>query len=317
VIVIGSGATAVTLVPQLAQRAAHVTMLQRSPTYVMSMPTKDRIANTLRRWLPENMAFRIARWKNIILGILFFRLSKRAPGLVRSLVLRGVRKQLGPDYDIATHFNPRYNPWDQRLCLAPDGDLFKAINNGRASVVTDYIDAFTPSGIQLKSGRQLDADLIVTATGLNLAMLGGIQLDIDGQRVDLSKTINYKGTMFSDVPNLAMALGYTNASWTLKCDLSCEYVCRLLNHMQKHGLQQCTPRNRDPSLTTQPLIDFSSSYIQRTIHRAPKQGSRAPWKLHQNYALDLLSLKYGSIEDAGMEFSNPVPRNKQVKSPIS
>ena len=279
-------------------------MLQRSPSYVVSLPAQDRIANGLRRWLPQSLAHGLTRWKNVLLGMIFVRLSKRSPDRIRKLVLDGVRRQLGPDYDIATHFTPRYNPWDQRLCVARDADLFKALNSGRASVVTDHIDSFTADGIQLKSGEHLAADLIVTATGLNLVMLGGIQLSVDGRRVDLSQTMNYKGVMYSDVPNLAAAVGYTNASWTLKCDLTCEYVCRLLNYMDERGLQQCTPRNRDPAIKREPLIDLSSGYVQRVSKYAPKQGSRAPWRLHQNYALDLLDLKFGSLADAAMEFSN-------------
>ncbi len=303
VVVIGSGATAITLVPQLAKRAAHVTMLQRSPTYVMSMPVHDRIANRLRRWLPAKAAHGITRWKNVLVGMIFFRLSKRAPVLIRKLLLDGVRRQLDPDYDVATHFTPRYNPWDQRLCLAADGDLFAAINSGRVTVVTDRIDSLTANGIRLTSGRQLDADIVVTATGLNLMLLGGVQLEVDGRRVDLSRTMSYKGMMYSDLPNLAAAVGYTNASWTLKCELTCQYVCRLLNYMDKHGQQQCTPRNRDPSITQRPLIDFSSGYIQRSIQYAPKQGSRAPWKLRQNHVRNFIELHFGRLDDDVLEFA--------------
>jgi cation diffusion facilitator CzcD-associated flavoprotein CzcO len=304
VVVIGSGATAVTLVPALAQQAAHVTMLQRSPTYVISLPAQDRIANCLRRYLPATIAYGLARWKNVLFGMFFYALCRRAPERVRKLVLDGVRRELGDDYDVATHFNPRYNPWDQRMCLVPDGDLFKALKTGRASVVTDHIETFTEQGLRLRSGKELEADLIVTATGLNLVVLGDVELDVDGTRVDLAKTIAYKGMMFSDVPNLAAALGYTNASWTLKCDLTCEYVCRLLNHLQKTGFQQCTPRNNDPALARKPWLDFTSGYVQRSIARFPQQGSRAPWKLHQNYARDLLALRMGSLRDEAMEFSN-------------
>jgi cation diffusion facilitator CzcD-associated flavoprotein CzcO len=302
VVVIGSGATAVTLVPEMSKTAAHVTMLQRSPTYVVSRPQEDRIANWLRRHLPSKLAYGITRWKNVLLGMVFFGLCKRSPERVKKMILDAVREELGPDYDVNRHFTPRYNPWDQRLCLVPNGDLFQAIRNGQVSVVTDHIETFTENGIQLRSGAQLEADLIVTATGLNLQVLGGMQIAVDGRNVDLAGTLNYKGMMYSDVPNLASAFGYTNASWTLKCDLTCEYVCRLLNHMDKHGYQQCTPRNSDPSITTEPWIDFSSGYVRRSIDKFPKQGSKAPWRLHQNYALDIMSLKFGSIEDGAMEF---------------
>ena len=302
VVVIGSGATAVTIVPEMAKTAAHVTMLQRSPTYVISMPAQDFIANGLRRVLPVKLAHLLTRWKNVLLGMLFFQLSRRRPEVIKKLIFNGVRKALGPDYDIGTHFTPRYNPWDQRLCLVPNGDLFEAIKAGKADVVTDQIDTFTPQGIALRSGKQLEADIIVTATGLNLQLLGGLQVSVDGREVELAKTLNYKGMMFSDVPNLASSFGYTNASWTLKCDLTCEYVCRLLNHMQQHGYRQCMPRNVDPSLTEEPWIDFSSGYVQRSLHKLPKQGSKLPWKLHQNYAFDILMLRYGRVDDGVMEF---------------
>jgi monooxygenase len=302
VVVIGSGATAVTIVPEMAKTAARVTMLQRSPTYVISMPAEDFIANGLRRVLPTKLAYLLTRWKNVLFGMLFFQLSRRRPEMIKKLILNGARKALGPDYDIGTHFTPRYNPWDQRLCLVPNGDLFEAIKGGKVDVVTDQIETFTPQGIALRSGKQLDADLIVTATGLNLQLLGGVQVSVDGRDVELAKTLNYKGMMFSDVPNFASSFGYTNASWTLKCDLTCEYVCRLLNHMQKHGWQQCTPRNVDPTLAIEPWIDFSSGYVQRSLHTLPKQGSKLPWKLHQNYAFDIMMLRYGSVDDGVMEF---------------
>lgn len=310
VVVIGSGATAVTLVPTLAQSAAQVTMLQRSPTYIMSLPAQDQIANVLRRYLPGKLAYGITRWKNVLLGMLFFKLSKRRPEGVKRYLLKAIQKTLGPDYDVKTHFTPSYKPWDQRLCLVPDGDLFKAIKDGRASVVTDQIETLTERGIQLQSGRELDADLIVTATGLNLLPLGGLELTVDGQAVDFSQTLNYKGMMFSDIPNLASAFGYTNASWTLKSDLTCRYVCRLLNHMDQHGMRQCTPRQNDPSVQAEPWVDFTSGYVQRSLHKFAKQGSKAPWRLYQNYALDLLSLRWGRVADGVMEFANPRPATK-------
>jgi monooxygenase len=303
VVVIGSGATAVTLVPALAQRAAHVTMLQRSPSYIISLPAQDPIAIALRRALPSKLAYALVRWKNVLLTMLSFQLSRRRPALVKKLVRRGVQRRLPPGYDVDTHFKPRYGPWDQRLCLVPDGDLFEAISAGRASVVTDRIETFTEQGLRLASGAELEADLVVTATGLNLLAFGGMQLAVDGRDVELSETMSYRGMMLSGVPNLAMAFGYTNASWTLKCDLTCAYVCRVLNHMSARGYLQCMPLNGDPSIDTQPFIDFSSSYVLRSIDQFPKQGSRAPWRLYQNYALDILSLRFGAVEDGAMRFS--------------
>jgi cation diffusion facilitator CzcD-associated flavoprotein CzcO len=303
VVVIGSGATAVTLVPALAQSASHVTMLQRSPSYIVSLPAEDPIASFLRRRLPARLAYTIVRWKNVLLTSLSFQLSRRKPAIAKALLRRGVERHLPPGYDIDTHFKPRYGPWDQRLCLAPDGDLFEAICSGRASVVTDRIDTFTERGLRLQSGAELEADLIVTATGLNLLALGGMPITVDGREVDISETLSYKGMMLAGVPNLAITFGYTNASWTLKCDLTCEYVCRLLNHMREQGYVQCTPLNRDPSITEEPFIDFSSGYVQRSIERFPRQGSKAPWRLYQNYALDILSLRFGAVSDGAMQFA--------------
>jgi monooxygenase len=303
VVVIGSGATAVTLVPELAKTAAHVIMLQRSPTYIVSRPSEDAIANWLRAHLPEKIAYGISRWKNVLLGMAFYGMSRRAPGFMRKLITDGVRRELGRSYDVEPHFSPRYNPWDQRVCLVPDGDLFDAIKRGRASVVTDRIETFTERGIRLCSGEELAVDLVVTATGLELKALGGVALSVDGDRVKLGDTMSYKGMMYTDVPNLASCIGYTNASWTLKCDLTCAYVCRLLNHMEKSGYRRCTPRESDPGVTREPWIDFSSGYIQRSIDQFPKQGSRAPWRLYQNYAFDTLSLALAPLEDGAMEFS--------------
>jgi monooxygenase len=303
VVVIGSGATAVTLVPEMARTTAHVTMLQRSPTYVVARPAQDLLANKLRRNLPEKLAYHLIRWRNVLLGMYFFQLSRRKPARVKQLILGGVRMALGPDYDIATHFTPRYNPWDQRLCLVPDGDLFNAIRQQRASVVTQEIDTFTPRGIRLKDGSELEADIIVTATGLVLQVLGGMEVAVDGRAVDFSKTLNYKGMMYSDVPNLASAFGYTNASWTLKCDLTCEYVCRLINYMDQRGYKQCMPHNLDPSIQEMPSLDFSSGYVQRAIAKMPKQGSKRPWRLYQNYALDILTLRFGTVDDGVMKYS--------------
>ncbi|WP_374573233.1 flavin-containing monooxygenase [Phenylobacterium sp.] len=305
VVVIGSGATAVTLVPEMAKDAAHVTMLQRSPTYVVSRPAEDKAANALRRWLPPKLAYALVRWRNVLFGMYFFRVARNRPEQVKKRIIGMVREQLGPDYDVETHFTPRYNPWDQRLCLVPDADMFDAIKSGRASVVTDHIDAFTETGIRLKSGQELDADVVVTATGLVLQAMNGIELFVDGAHVEPGKVLSYKGMMYENVPNLASAFGYTNASWTLKCDLTCEYVCRLLNHMKATGLRQATPRNDDPEIGQVPWLDFSSGYVQRAMDKFPKQGTRAPWKLHQNYALDLMNLRYTRVDDGVMKFTNP------------
>jgi monooxygenase len=302
VVVIGSGATAITLVPAMAQSAEHVTMLQRSPSYVVSLPGEDRIANVLRRKLPAKAAYSIVRWKNVLRTMLSVQLSRRRPAAMKALLRKGLERELPSGYDIDRHFKPRYNPWDQRLCLVPDGDLFAALRAGHASVVTDHIKTFTERGIELASGEELQADLIVTATGLSLLALGGMEIAVDGRDIDLSRTMTYKGMMLSDVPNLALALGYTNASWTLKCDLTCEYVCRLLNHMAAHGRQMCVA-HRDPAIAELPFIDFSSGYILRAIDKFPKQGATAPWRLYQNYALDILSLKRGALEDGVLEFS--------------
>jgi cation diffusion facilitator CzcD-associated flavoprotein CzcO len=302
VIVIGSGATAVTLVPELAKSAAHVTMLQRSPTYVVSWPDQDRIADALRRWLPNKTACGLVRWKNVLAGIYFFRLCKRDPQRAKAMILEGVRRELGPDYDIAAHFSPRYNPWDQRLCLAPNGDFFQSIRAGRTTVVTDAIETFTETGLKLRSGRELAADLVITATGLNIQVFGGAGLNIDGQATDPATTLSYKGTLYSDIPNLASVLGYTNASWTLKADLICGYICRLLNHMEKRGYTRCTPRNADPTLERRPPVDFSSGYFQRAMDKLPRQGSRRPWLIHQNYVQDLIALRFAPVDDGVLEF---------------
>ena len=305
VVVIGSGATAITLVPSMAQTAAHVTMLQRSPSYVISLPGEDRIANSLRRALPAKAAYAIARWKNVLRTMLSYEVSRRRPAVMKAVLRKGLERELPPGYDISTHFKPSYDPWDQRLCLVPDGDLFEAIRAGRASVATDRIETFTEKGLKLESGAEMEADLIVTATGLNLLALGGLELVVDGREIELSETMSYKGMMLSGVPNFAFSIGYTNASWTLKCDLTCEYVCRLLAHMEANGHQQCMTQNRDPSISELPFIDFSSGYVLRSIDKFPKQGSKAPWRLHQNYPLDILSLKFGSIEDEAIVFSSP------------
>jgi monooxygenase len=304
VVVIGSGATAVTLVPSLAERAAHVTMLQRSPTYILSLPARDPIANALRARLPMGLAYSLVRWKNVLLTMLNFQLCRRAPRRMNKLIRRLVAKQLPDGYDVDTHFNPTYSPWDQRLCLVPDGDLFKALSKGSASVSTGRIKRFTAGGIELESGEHLDADVIVTATGLNLLLLGGIELSVDGRRIDSGSTVAYKGMMLCGVPNMALTLGYTNASWTLKADLVAQYVCRLLSHMDAQGASICTPQAPHPALARDPIIDLQSGYVLRSVEQLPKQGPSAPWRLHQNYVKDVRLLRRGPIDDA-MAFSNP------------
>jgi cation diffusion facilitator CzcD-associated flavoprotein CzcO len=311
VVVIGSGATAVTLVPEMAKTAAHVTMLQRSPTYMAARPAVDATADKLRARLPAKLAYDLIRARNVLFGMYFYRMARKRPAAVKERLLGMVREQLPADFDVETHFTPKYNPWDQRLCLVPDNDMFEAIRAGTASVVTDQIDRFTPNGLLLKSGRELPADVVVTATGLKLHLLGGMKVEVDGSQVDFAQTYNYKGMMFSDVPNLASVFGYTNASWTLKADLTSEYVCRILNHMDRRGVEIATPRNHDEDLEAEPWLDFSSGYVQRSVHLFPKQGSRKPWKLHQNYALDLVALRFGKVDDGVLRFT----RRMAAKAP--
>ncbi|MBL9018060.1 MAG: NAD(P)/FAD-dependent oxidoreductase [Myxococcales bacterium] len=301
VVVIGSGATAVTLVPELAKKAAHVTMLQRSPTYIVTVPAKDPIADWLRAKLPEKLAHGMARWKNVLFGMAFFNISRRWPKGTARWLIKQADKQLEGSADVKEHFTPSYDPWDQRLCLIPDADLFKAIKDGTASVVTDHIETFDATGIRLKSGKHLDADLVVTATGLNLKVFGGIRFSVDGKPVDAPSSMIYKGLMVSGVPNLAFAVGYTNASWTLKADLTAQYVGRLLAFMDKHGYTYCVPE-RDPGVAEEPLMNFTSGYVQRSIAQFPKQGNVRPWKLFQNYALDLLMIRHSKIDDRSIRF---------------
>jgi monooxygenase len=309
VVVIGSGATAVTLVPAIAGETAHVTMLQRSPSYVAAQPEKDVIANLLRRLLPEGLAHRVARWKNVLRSIFYYEIARRFPDTFRRWVMDEAQAALGDQCDVEPHFDPDYDPWDQRLCIAPDGDLFAAIRSGQAAVVTDHVEHFTEAGIQLRSGRTLDADVIVTATGLRLRLLHGVDLFVDGEPVDLAETMTYKGSMFSGIPNLAVAVGYTNASWTLKTDLSAVWVCRLLNHMEREGYAVVTPR-RDPSQDEAPVLDLDAGYIQRAIDRLPAQGAERPWRLRQNYVLDLMDFRLRPLDDGVLEFERepaPVP----------
>ena len=309
VVVIGSGATAVTLTPELAKSAATVTLLQRSPTYVVAWPDEDRIANRLRRWLPAGTACAVTRWKNVAAGMYFYRLCKRNPARARAMILNGVRKAVGPDCDVEAHFNPRYNPWEQRLCLAPNGDFFQSIRQGRTTIVTDEIETFVETGLKLRSGRQLAADLVVTATGLDLQVFGGVELDVDGQPVDPANLLCYKGVLYSDIPNFAAVTGYSNASWTLKAELICNYVCRLLDYMDRRGFKRCMPRHRDARVERLPPVDLSSGYLQRALHKLPKQGSRRPWRIHQNYLRDLIALRYGPFDDGVLEFA-PAPPSR-------
>ena len=305
VVVIGSGATAVTLVPAMAEQAAQVTMLQRSPTYIASMPTRDPVTKLLRRILPSRLSDFAIRWYKALTTQAFYQFSQRRPETVKRLLRRMLVRQLPAGYDIDTHFQPRYNPWDQRFCAVPDGDLFKAISDGSVDVVTDRIETFTESGLRLESGRELAADVVVAATGLDLLFLGGISLSVDGQAVDVSQQLAYKGMMLEGVPNLAMAVGYTNASWTLKCDLTCDYVCRLLNRMREEKMTRAMPVNRDPSITTAPLLGLTSGYVLRAADRMPKQGSRHPWQVHQSYLKDYRILKRSDVVDEAMELSRP------------
>ncbi len=312
VVVIGSGATAVTLVPAMAEKAAHVTMLQRSPTYIASLPAEDPIANGLRRFLPDKAVYTIVRWKNVMIQALIYQLSRRRPRAIKQFIRKGVERSLPAGYDIDKHFKPKYNPWDQRMCLVPNGDLFKTIRDGDATVVTDTIERFTENGIKLDSGEQLEADVIVTATGLNLLFLGGMELVVDGEPVNIAEKMAYKGMMLSGVPNCAFTVGYTNASWTLKADLTSEYVCRVLAHMDSHGYRKSVPELSDPSVEEMPLLDFTSGYVQRSLHEFPKQGSKEPWKLRQNYVLDIRTIRRGPIDDGAMRFSGSPQREPSL-----
>jgi len=303
IVVIGSGATAVTLVPALAEAAAHVTMLQRSPTYIVARPSEDPLANWLRPRLGVRLTCGLTRWKNVLLGMYFYNLARRKPDETKKRILSLAQKQLGPGYDASKHFSPRYNPWDQRLCLVPDADLFLAIRSGKVSIVTNEIETFTEKGIRLRSGDELEADLIVTATGLKLQLLGGMQVIVDGISVNPARALSYKGTMYSEIPNLASIFGYINASWTLKADLTARYVCRLLNYMDARGYDTCTPHRGDSSVVEKPAITFTSGYFQRGCDALPKQGSKKPWKLRQNYALDMLELRFARIDDGIIEFT--------------
>jgi monooxygenase len=307
VVVIGSGATAVTIVPAMAATAAHVVMLQRSPTFVVARAAEEAIDKRLRKRLPARLANAIIRWKNILLQMYVYRLSRRKPAAVRAQILKLAQAEIGPDLDAAQYFNPRYEPWDQRMCFVPDGDLFVAMRAGRASIVNGEIETSTKTGLRLTSGQDIAADIIVTATGLKVRLIGAVAIEVDGAPVDIAGTMAYKGVMFGDVPNLVSVFGYTNASWTLKSDLIAEYVCRLLGHMDRRGYAICTPRAGDAAMAEGPTLPLTSGYIERAKHLLPKQGTRKPWRMNQNYALDVMALRFGAIEDGALEFRRRNP----------
>lgn len=315
IVVIGSGATAMTLVPAMARTAGHVTMLQRSPTYVVSRPAEDEMANRFRRWFGDRAAYHIIRWRNVLLQRFFFNRARKRPDRARKALLEAVREELGPDYDIETHFTPTYNPWDQRLCLIPDSDLFEAIRDQKASVVTDQIDRFTQDGLQLASGATLDADIVVTATGLDLQFLGGMEVVVDGRDMIPNNHLNYRGCMVSDVPNLVTVFGYTNASWTLRADLSSEFMCRLVNHMEAEGFVEVRPVAAGVK-ADEDFLDFSSGYVQRAIDRFPRRSSKAPWVLTQNYVQDIFLIRFGRLDDGALVFRRAHESPVEIASPL-
>lgn len=298
-VVVGSGATAVTLVPVLAKDAKSVTMLQRSPTYIIPAPMADGVSGFIRKVLPQKLAFSVIRWRNILFGMLSYQFARYFPDAMRKRIRKWNQEYLGDKYDVDTHLSPSYQPWDQRLCVAPDGDLFMAINGGKANIVTDQVDTFTEDGVTLKSGEQLNADAVILATGLKLESSGGVDISVDGEKKRPADSMGYKGVMFSDIPNMAAMFGYTNASWTLKCELTCLYVCRLINHMDQHGYGMATPR-RDGSIEERPWVDLTSGYIQRAEADLPSQGSKWPWRLKQNYLLDMFAVR-SKIDDGTLE----------------
>lgn len=307
VVVIGSGATAITLLPSLARDAAHVTMLQRSPSYIIALPGRDGIGAALQRALPRKVAYRLIRWKNVLLSTAAFQFMRRWPQAAARWLVRQAQQRSGVE---ARHLQPRYDPWDQRLCIDPDAELFRALRAGKASIVTDGIEAFTPRGVKLASGQELEADIVITATGLTLQLFGGARLTVDGRAVNVADALSYKGMMLSGVPNLGMSMGYTNASWTLKCELIARQVCRILNHLRAHRLEVCTPTlGQDPG-ELRPAIDLSSGYVQRAAAHLPRQGSRKPWRIHQNYLLDLLSLKFSPLRDGALRFARRGEANR-------
>jgi hypothetical protein len=302
VVVIGSGATAMTLVPEMAKLAAQVTLLQRSPTYVVARPSRDAIADALRGFLPAKIAYALTRWKNVLTGLFYFTLARRKPELAKARILQGAAQALPDGYPVNPHFTPSYKPWDQRICLVPDADLFAAIRTGKARMVTDTIETIEPQGLRLKSGAFLAADVIVTATGLDLLGFGGMQIAVDGVALKVSDCLSYKGMMLDGVPNFAYVFGYTNASWTLKSDLTGQYVLRLMRHMRRHGLDSVVPQLNGATVQPEPWVDFSSGYFQRAADRFPKQGNKKPWRLNQNYVRDLLALRWSALDDGVLQF---------------
>jgi len=317
VVVIGSGATAVTLIPAMAEKTKHIIMLQRSPSYVFSMPSISGLNEVLKKILPANTAYWIMRWQRIIFQMVFFNLARATPKGTAKKLIKQVREKLGPDYDVKKHFKPDYNPWDQRLCLVPDDDLFNAIASGNASVETDHIERFTKNGILLKSGKELKADIIVSATGLSLEALGGATVTVDNQEISFGKTFSYKGFMYSGVPNLVAVFGYTNASWTLRADLISDFVCRLLNHMTSNSYESATPIANDPHMKTEPYLDFSSGYVKRAFDILPKLGDRKPWRNPQNYFMDIAAMRYGKLEDGVMRFEKRSVQSNNKKQNTS
>lgn len=316
VVVIGSGATAVTLVPAMADKAAKVTMVQRSPTYMVSRPAADPIANWLRERLPLKLAYAITRWKNVLLQMFYFGFARFFPEAMKKKLIDLIGEQLGPDFDLKTHFTPRYNPWDERLCLVPDNDFFQAMNAGKVEVVTDTIESFTERGVRMQSGQEVPADILITATGLELQFAGGAEVVVDERPVDIGKAVLYKGMMFSGVPNLASVFGYTNASWTLRADLLADYFCRLVNYMDRHGYIVARPKLPDPNMPVKPLGNLTSGYFKRANDRLPREGFAGPWRNPQNYIFDILRFRFGSIADENMEFQGAHrPMERESASP--
>jgi monooxygenase len=322
VVVIGSGATAVTIVPQMAKTAAHVPMLQRSPTYMVSRPAEDAMANWLRARLPAKLAYGVVRTRNILLQLFFYGQARKNPAKAKEALIGGVRQHMGADYDVDTHFTPKYNPWDQRLCLVPDADMFEALKGGKAEIVTDHIDRLTADGIKLQSGKDLKADIVVSATGLKLQVAGGIEVRVDGRAIRWADTMSYKGMMFSGVPNFGSIFGYTNASWTLKADLAAEYVCRLMNAMKARRVDYCVPERPHASVGALPWLDFSSGYVTRAMAEFPAQGDKKPWQLYQNYIKDMLTLRFAKLDDGVLKFARkgeaviPLPANSDSATPL-
>jgi cation diffusion facilitator CzcD-associated flavoprotein CzcO len=301
VVVVGSGATAVTLVPAMAQDAAHVTMLQRSPSYIVSRPSEYGFARRLRRWLPAPAAYALTRWRVIVESMLLYRVARTKPDVAKRKIIEMARRQLGPGVDVDTHFTPDYKPWDQRVCIVPDGDLFRAIRTGRASVATDRIARFVPEGLLLESGQVLPADIVVLATGLKVKLMGGVAITVDGKPFHANDAMSYKGMMLTDLPNCVMTFGYTNASWTLKADLTAAWVVRLLRHMARKRVD-IVVAHRDPGVQPAPFLGFTSGYVQRARDELPQQGSRRPWQVYQNYLRDMLTIRLGRIADGVLRF---------------